>query len=190
MSRSTLPAVPPKPRSFAVGEKIVEMGGTKRISLRPNLCLSRCFGDLLPVHSWAVGDQTENARNQSGSHPPVFGDRLPSHSTPRANRAARFPGRFLERRCERKGLQLLCREIRTYQGKQAEILSAYAAQSVKDAGPIQVVFIENSIIPADENSQIPLPLRALQAWVLPPGAAEQPLYMVYIFKSDQTISCP
>jgi hypothetical protein len=109
----------------------------------------------------------------------------PAQTEPMASQAV-----FWNDTANKKGCNFFVGEIRTYRGKQAEILSAYAAQRVADASPIQVVFIENSTLPADENSQIPLSLRALQAWALPPGAAEQALYLVYIFKSDQTLACP
>jgi len=88
-----------------------------------------------------------------------------------------------------KGCNFFVGEIRTYSGEPVGILSAYATQNVKNAGTIQVVFIERGTIPADETSGISPALRALESWAIPSSQLEQPLYLVYIFKSDNSLDC-
>jgi len=101
-----------------------------------------------------------------------------------------FQAIFWNDTANKKGCNFFVGEIRTYPGEPAGILPAYAAQTVKPAGAIQVVLLDGGAIPAEPTSGIPPVLRTLEAWTLPPGAAEQPLYLVYLVKSDQGISCP
>jgi hypothetical protein len=80
--------------------------------------------------------------------------------------------------------------MRTYSDETAGILSAYATQDLKSGDTIRVVFIERGTILAEQTNGLPPALRGLEAWFIPSDQLEQPLYLVYIFKSEQSITCP
>ncbi len=101
-----------------------------------------------------------------------------------------FQAVFWNDAADKKGCNFFAGEIRTYQGEPAGVVSAYAAQNVKPTGAIQVLLLDGGAIPAEPTGGFPPVLRALEAWPLPPGTAEQPLYLVYLVKSDQNIPCP
>ena len=83
-----------------------------------------------------------------------------------------FQAVFWNNAANGKGCNFFVGEIRTYPGEPAEILSAYATQNGKNAGAIQVLFIERGTIPAEQTSGIPPALRALEAWAIPASQLE------------------
>jgi hypothetical protein len=91
-----------------------------------------------------------------------------------------------------QGCDFFVGEVRRYNGREDAIIGAYADQAIS-GNPLQVMFIEGGLIRTQVSNFLPEQLDNLSAWGLPPGAEQQPLYMVYLvvldYEGDLRLDC-
>jgi len=91
-----------------------------------------------------------------------------------------------------QGCDFFVGEIRQFNGNHEVISSSYEEQPVS-GNPLEVVFIENGLLPAKVSLFLPEPLNTFTGWDLPPASTGQPMYLVYLlvvgFEGDLELNC-
>ncbi|OGO12839.1 MAG: hypothetical protein A2Y53_00985 [Chloroflexi bacterium RBG_16_47_49] len=82
-----------------------------------------------------------------------------------------------------KGCDFFVGEVRRFPGNKEIILATYSTQTTT-SNPLQVVFLESGQLPPQVSDSLPELLNDLAGWELPPGAGQQPMYMVYLLVVD------
>jgi hypothetical protein len=82
-----------------------------------------------------------------------------------------------------QGCDFFVGEVRRFDVNKEVILATYSSQTIT-SNPLQMVFLESGRMPDQISGSLPEPLNDIADWKLPPGADQQPLYLIYILVVD------